>query len=87
MKNQEKITELQEYIDASGIEEGIETLQEMLGEYIRLEKIKDQKKEIRFGYLKVIEAIWNMEETLKFVIEESKEWEKVSNLDICYRKT
>jgi len=86
MKNQEKITELQKYIDTSGIEEGIETLQEKLGEYIRWEKMKNQKKEIRIGYLEIIEAIWKMEEALKFITEESKKWEKASDAKIFFLK-
>jgi len=86
MKNQEKITELQKYIDASRIEEGIETLQQKLGEYIRLEKMKNQKKEIRLGFLEVIEAICKMEEALKFIAEESQKWEKESNTRIFYLK-
>ena len=86
MKNQEKITELQKYINASGIEEGIETLHRMLGYYIRLEKMKNQKKEIRLGFLEVIEAICKMEEALKFITEQSNEWEKASDAKIFFLK-
>ena len=87
MKNQEKITELQKYIDASGIEVGIERLQLKLGEYIRLEKMKNQKKEIRLGYLEVIEAVCKMEEALKFIAAESKKWERESNANVFHLKT
>ena len=84
MKKQERITELQEYIAASGIEETLDTLKQMFGAYIHLKKMKDQKKEIRFGYLEVIETIWKMEEVLKLVIEKSKEWEESANTDNYY---
>ena len=76
MKNQKKITELKEYIDASGIEESIQTLQELLGEYIQLEKMQEKRKEIGLGFLGILDAIWKMDETLRFVLEESEHWEE-----------
>ena len=81
MKNQEKITELKEFINASGIGETIQTLQELFGEYMRSKNLntkgmQEKKKEVGLGILEVLETIWKLEKALKFVLEQSAKWEE-----------
>ena len=81
MKNLEKVTELQEYIEASGIEQAIETLRNLCGEYFLLEKRQDKKKDIGLGFIKIIEANWKLEEALEYNIKESEKWEEIPEID------
>ena len=72
MKNQEKIAKMKKGLEASGIYEALRIRQQLFEKYLQLEDQQKHRKEIGFAFLKVVDAIWQLEATLENIIIESK---------------
>ncbi|MFT5819738.1 MAG: hypothetical protein ACI8ZM_000963 [Crocinitomix sp.] len=77
MMKQEKLTELNEVINTSGIIESMELLQQKFKIYPQIPKVKDHSYCIRLEFDALTEELNNLENHLADLIDQSNEWEEL----------